>query len=249
MTLIAVCGDASTTTSFALAAMWPDDGVVLFEADPSGGDLAAWLDVPEVPGVGSAVAVAPSGSWPVIETQLQTVRGIRVLVAPIRASEASVAVREAAARLVPTMAALGMVTVVADCGRVVPGCVPSTVLDAGLIVVTVRQPSGSPRAAAARLDRVTELVDILCVADCEVVVVVVGEVPYTAAEIGFLLNGSTGRVPVLVLANDPAGASLAGGRDRPGRGFQRTALGRSAATAAHELGVRIAALRYVGVVV
>ena len=40
MTLLAVCGDASTTTAYALASMWPTTDVLLVEADGSGGDLA-----------------------------------------------------------------------------------------------------------------------------------------------------------------------------------------------------------------
>ena len=50
MTLLAVCGDAATTTAFALASTWPTPDVLLVEADASGGDLAAWLDIPEQPG-------------------------------------------------------------------------------------------------------------------------------------------------------------------------------------------------------
>ena len=70
MTLLAVCGDVSTTTAYALASMWPTTDVLLVEADASGGDLAAWLDIPEQPGVATAVTMAPTGSWPVIEAQV-----------------------------------------------------------------------------------------------------------------------------------------------------------------------------------
>ena len=100
MTLLAVCSDASTTTAYALAAMWPSPDALLMEADPSGGDLAAWLDLPEQPGVATAVTMAPTGSWPVIEAQVQQHGGLSVLVMPILAAEASVAAREAAARVV-----------------------------------------------------------------------------------------------------------------------------------------------------
>lgn len=244
MTLLAVCGDASSTTAYALAVGWPTREVLLMEADPSGGDLAAWLDVPEQPGVATAVASAPSGAWPVVQAQCQRHGELDVLVMPIRAGEAAVAAREAASRLAPTMSALAGLTAIADCGRTNPVGLSSVLTQAAMAVVTVRQPRTSPRAAGAALDRVGELIDALAARALPVVAVVVGEEPYRASEISDYLGGVV-PVPVLVLADDPVGAALVAGRDRIGRGFARTQLARTAAAAACELAVRLDSIRSV----
>jgi len=52
VSLIAVVGDTSTTTSLGIAAAWPiDEPCMVAEFDPAGGCLAAWLDVPRSPGL------------------------------------------------------------------------------------------------------------------------------------------------------------------------------------------------------
>jgi hypothetical protein len=247
MTLLAVCGDASTTTSFALASMWPTTDVLLVEVDGSGGDLAAWLDIPEQPGVATAVSMAPTGSWPVIEQQVQRHGSLSILPLALRAGEASVAAREAAVRLLPTLSALAGLTVIADCGFCHPSALSSAVTQAALVVVTIRQPSMSPRAAAAHLDRVGELVDALAARAMPTVAVVVGEEPYRASEIGDFLGGPSGRLPVLVIADDAMGAAAAAGRERVGRGFSRSHLAKTAAIVASELAVRLESVGSAGV--
>ena len=43
MAIVAVVGDTCTTTTVALASAWPlSSEALIVEADPSGGDLAAW---------------------------------------------------------------------------------------------------------------------------------------------------------------------------------------------------------------
>jgi hypothetical protein len=242
VTLLAVCGDASTTTALALGRLWPSPDRLVVEADPSGGDVAAWLDIPEQPGVASAVSLAPTGSWPIITEQIQTAGGVPVLVMPVRASEASIAARELAVRLVPTLSALDSVTVIADCGRCHPTTISPVVTQAALVAVSVRQPSASPRAAAAHLDRVGELVDALTARALPVVVLVVGDVPYRPTEIAQFL-GHGGDITVLSLADDAVGAGLLAGRDGLGKRFDRTRLGRTTATVAAELAVRLGSLR------
>ena len=191
MTLLAVCGDASTTTAFALARSWPADGVLLVEADPTGGDLAAWFDRPERPGVATAVSQASAGSWPQIASQLQPADGVDTLLMPIRSGEAEVAGREAGVRLAPTLAALDSVIAIADCGSVNPNAIPTMVSQASLVALTIRQPTTSARAAAAHLDRVSEVFDALRVRGVATVVVVIGEAPYRASEIAEFLAGTT----------------------------------------------------------
>ena len=247
MTLLAVCGDVSTTTAFALASMWPTPDVLLVEADASGGDLAAWLDIAEQPGVATAVTMAPTGSWPVIEAQIQRLGVLSVLAMPVRAGEAAVAAGEAAVRLLPTLSDLAGLTAIADCGFCHASHLSSVVTQAALVVVTIRQPLTSPRAAAAHLDRVGELVDALGSRALPTVAVVIGEVPYRAGEIGDFLGGSAGRLPVLVLADDAMGAAAVAGRDRVGRGFSRSHLARTAGAVAGELAVRLESLCSVAV--
>ena len=247
MTLLAVCGDASTTTAYALAAMWPTSNVLLVEADPTGGDLAAWLDVAEQPGVATAVTMAPTGSWPVIEAQVQHHGSLSVLVLPVRAGEASMATKEAATRLFPTLSALAGITAIADCGFCHPTALSPVVAQAAVVVVTIRQPATSSRAAAAHLDRVGELVDALASRVLPTVVAVIGEEPYRASEIGEFLGRSPDRLAVVVLADDPMGAAAVAGRERVGRGFARSHLARSAAIVANELAVRLDSLRSVEV--
>lgn len=242
MTLLAVCGDASTTTALALGWVWLSLDRLVIEADPSGGDIAAWLDVPEQPGVASAVSLAPTGSWPIIAEQVQTAGGVPVLVMPVRAGEASVAARELAVRLVPTLSALDSVTLIADCGRCNPTTLSPVVTQAALVAVSVRQPSSSPRAAAAHLDRVGELVDALTARALPVVVLVVGDVPYRPAEIAEFL-GRGRAITVLSMAEDAVGAGLLAGREGLGKRFDRTRLGRTTATVAAELAVRLGSLR------
>jgi hypothetical protein len=243
VTLLAVCGDASTTTALALGRLWRSPDRLVLEADPSGGDVAAWLDVPEQPGVASAVSLAPTGSWPIIAQQVQTAGGVPVLVMPVRASEASIAARELAVRLVPTLSALDSVTVIADCGRCHPTTISPVVTQAALVAVSVRQPSSSPRAAAAHLDRVGELVDALTARALPVVVLVVGDVPYRPAEIADFLGRGCGDISVLSLADDAVGAGLLAGRDGLGKRFERTRLGRTTTAVAAELAVRLGSLR------
>lgn len=250
MSLVAVVGDASTTTALALALCWPSGvEVLLAELDPSGGDLAGWLDVTEQPGVASAVAAAPTGSWPVVAEQVQTTpAGLRVLVAPLRAGEAMVAIREAATRLVPTLSALDAPVVVADCGRQHPNALSPVVTQAGLVVVGVRQPRTSARAAAVHLDRIGELIDALAARSIPTVAAVVGEEPYTATEIAGFLGGDTTPLTTVVLADDPTGAAMLAGRERLGRRAAKCRLLRSAAIAAAEVAVRLQAARSVPVV-
>jgi hypothetical protein len=114
------------------------------------------------------------------------------------------------------------------------------VTQAAVVAVTIRQPSTSPRAAAAQLDRARELVEALKARALPTVVVLIGEEPYRASEIAEFLGGQRAAIPVLVLADDPVVAAMVAGRTRVGRGFQRSHLGRSASAAASELAVRLA---------
>ena len=161
MSLVAVVGECSTTTAVALAATWPaGERVVVAELDPSGGSLAAWLDVPRSPNLSELVASAEAGSWPAIEAACQhTASGVDVLVARAR-RRGGAAVAAAIPTVVPVLAALDGVTVIADGGPV--GGVLTPVMGAAATVVLVhRQRARSAAAAAVALERLGHIVDLL----------------------------------------------------------------------------------------
>lgn len=238
MALIAVIGEACTTTSLALAAAWPDHRAVVAEFDTSGGDIAAWLDLPADPGMATVVASTPHGSLPTVQPHLRPGPGeCRVLTSPTRAAEAAAVVREAAVRVAPLLAVLDDFVAFADCGHQHPGDLSSVVGRAQLVLVTIRQASAPWRATAARLDRTSELVDALDRQGRAVSVAVVGDRPYEPAEVAAYLGGRQ----LLAIAEDPAAASMLKGGAVISRRFERSRLHRSALGAATQLSEILAA--------
>ena len=247
MSLVAVIGNASTTTALAIASSWPrGEEALLAELDPSGGDLAAWLDLSQEPGIASAVSAAPNGSWPSITEHIQTqAGGMQLLVAPIRALEASAAVREASARLVPTLSALDEPVVIADCGRQNASQLAPIVTQAGLVIVTVRQRRMSERSAAAELDRAAELIDALTARNVSVVGIIIGDEPYPFDEVAAYLAGDGQAVPMLPLAEDPIAAAIMAGRPSSERRLHKSRLLDTAVPAAAEIALRLRTARSV----
>ena len=147
MSLVAIAGDDATTTTLALAAAWPvSDDVLVIEADPRGGSLASWLDIPIAPSLSAVVTRATAGEWSVIERLSRlTPSGLRVIPAPVRAVEASRAVAEAAESIFPTLASVITPVVIADTGSYFgfaglgPGGVAPVVAQSTLTVVVHRQ--------------------------------------------------------------------------------------------------------------
>lgn len=213
MPIVAVTGDASTTTSVALAAAWTtDDDLVLVEADPSGGDVAAWFDMPVEPSLSSVVTRVLDGAWPDIErlTRLAD-NGLRVLPAPASLAEASQAVDEAARTVVPVFSTMRTPVVVADVGRHTP--LPNPFLSAAATIVVVhRQSTQSSRAAAVRLQRLIEHVDRAGRATSSVVVAVIGAEPFPIGEIERFLADGVGATPVVGLPVDDLAAAVFAGR-------------------------------------
>ena len=189
----------------------------------------------------SAVAAAPTGSWPVVSDHVQHAHGVDVLVAPGRAGDAEHAVNEAGTRLVPTFAALEDVTVIADCGRSHVAHLSPFVLHADLVLVTVRPPVSSDRAAAVHLDRHGELVDALAARGLPAIAMVVNGGLYNPAEVAAFLGEPAGPLPAFELADDPAGAMVIAGRAGSRRGVERSPLLRSASAAALTLAAQLAA--------
>lgn len=215
MTIVAVAGDVCTTTSVALASAWPvSDDVVLVEADPSGGDLAAWLDMPVAPSLSTVVTRVLDGAWPDVErlTRLAD-SGIRLLPAPVRAGEAGQAVAESARSLVPTLATLRSPVTIADTGRLQSS--PETHPFVGSAVVNIvvhRQASQSSRAAAVRLQRLAEQLEAFAATPSTLIVAIVGAAPFGIGEIETFLADSVGVNAIVGLPVDDLAAAVYGGR-------------------------------------
>ncbi|MEQ8437153.1 MAG: hypothetical protein RIB65_06640 [Ilumatobacter fluminis] len=213
MSIVAVTGDASTTTSVALAAAWASgDDLVLVEADPSGGDAAAWFDMPVEPSLSSVVTRVLDGAWPDIERLTRLAgNGLRVLPAPSSLAEATQAVDEAARTVVPVLSAMRTPVAIVDVGRHTP--LPNPFLGAAAITVVVhRQSTQSARAAAVRLQRLIEHVDRAGRSTSSVVVAVIGAEPFSIAEIERFLADGVGATPVVGLPVDELAAAVLAGR-------------------------------------
>ena len=215
MGIVAVAGDAGTTTAVALAAAWPASAdVIIVEADPSGGDLAAWFDLTATPSLSTVVTQVPDGAWPAVErlTRLAD-SGLRLIPAPSRSLEATQAVGEAGRSLAPTLATLRSPLTIADTGRLgpAPGSHPF-VVSAAVTVVVHRQSTQSSRAAAVRLQRLAEQLDSFTALPTAVVVAVVGAAPFDVGEIRSFLADSVGAVTIVGLPVDELTAAVFGGR-------------------------------------
>ncbi len=247
MTVVAVVGDAATTTSVALAAGWPRGGdAVILEADPSGGSLAAWLDTPTQPSL--ATIVANVGTDPgldrrsIMETFTTMTRnsesGIRFVANAVRSRSAHRAIEEAAVTVLPALAA-DVTTVIADVGTHQTGHAPSPALKlADVVVVVHRQSDASAAAATVRVERLTETVEELAHLDATFVLAVVGNTPFDPMEIGAFIEQSTpGRVSATVsIADDPlTAATIAGRAGVTSKRLRRLPLMRDAANLGAEL--------------
>lgn len=215
MAIVAVAGDACTTTTVALASAWPvAEDVIVVEADPSGGDLAAWLDMPASPSLSTVVTRVLDGSWPEVERHTRLAdSGLRVIPAPPRAGEAAQAVSESARSLVTTLATLRSPVVIADTGHL--PAAPATHPFVGSSAVTVlvhRQAAQSSRAAAVRLQRLADQIEALATLPAAIVVAVVGAVPFGIDEIESFLRDSVGEQAVIGLPVDDLAAAVFGGR-------------------------------------
>jgi MinD-like ATPase involved in chromosome partitioning or flagellar assembly len=233
MPIVAVAGDACTTTTVAVAATWPlSEETLIVEADPTGGDLAAWLDVAPVPSLSTVVTAVPDGSWGDIEryTRLSP-SGLRLIPAPARAGEAHQAVSESARAVVPTLAAMRMPVTIVDTGALLakPGLHPF-VGAAAVTVLVHRQSTQSAAAAAVRLQRLAEQAVELSELASVLIVAIVGSTPFEASEIAGLLRDSGVVCEVVPLPVDELAAAVYAGRTGVSpRRLERLPLTRDAA--------------------
>ena len=249
MGTIAVLGDHATTTTLAVAAMWTaEPAPIVIEADASGGSIAAWLGVPVNPSLSTIVAQTHAlDDEPLGGRRDALVRtssaGLRFVPAPVRSREAAQATTEATRSLLPGLAASDRPALV-DVGRFVPADgVPRPAVGARSIVVCHRQESASAGAAAVRLERLAESVEVLSRLDVPITVTLIGDDPYGGDEILYYLEGdeagqlSTGVRPSLItLPVDPLGAAVLAGRAGvSARRLRRLPLLRAAALLADHL--------------
>jgi hypothetical protein len=217
-----------TTSMLALAATWPDhQQLLLVEADPDGGSLAARTGLPSEPGL-TTLATIGRRSLPAGELDRHTQPlpgGLPVLVGPADADHAHRALHLVAERLATELHQQPDRDVVIDCGRLRTGS-PAAPLAAGAeLLVLVARP---------RLDELQHLrtaLPRLTAAGHRPVLLLVGERPYPPPEVAAVLG-----VPVLPsLPHDPAAADLlTGRRARAGR-LDRTPLLRAARAVADQL--------------
>jgi cellulose biosynthesis protein BcsQ len=261
VTIVAIAGDASTTTAVAIAAGWPthrDDDVVVLEADPNGGSLAAWLDTPAQPSLATIVANAGTDSGRSHRTVLDTAdtmtlrsdAGVRFIANAVRSRAAHRAVAESALVVVPALAGAPAV-VLADVGRHRVGDTPSPALRAADVVVVVhRQAAASAPAATVRIERLVESVEELARLDAAFVLAVIGRSPFDPFEIGQFVDHA---VPdtlghIAALSDDPlAAATLAGRSGVSAKRLRRLPLMRDAARLAGDLADLVASDRADGV--
>ena len=216
-----------TTLLQALALSWPGDRAVLVvEADPAGGDLAARLELPAVPGLVSLAAAGRRGlSGAVVLEHAQDVsERAGLLVGPPSSRQARAALDLLGERLVSAMDDVAGMDILIDCGRLDAASSAAALARAAELVVLVARPT------VAEVAHLAPRVEEMRGDGCRVVLVLVGEPGpgsrhlYPADEVA----ASVG-VPVLAtVADDPRTAAVLAGHRRGERVLARSELLRSA---------------------
>ena len=219
MALVALTGDCTTTTAVALAAAWPvSDQVLLLEADPRGGSLAGWFDLPLSPSLSTLVAAAHGSSaedgtasevdlTPLIRS---TPTGIWFVPAPFRSREATRAIAEARHHLFPRIFGDRSRVTIADLGEPIPGGdITDRIGSPDVTVICHRQDHSSPSAAAVRLERLREQLESAAAHALDVVVAIIGSEPFDCAQIAEHLDPELTWVEMAV---DPLAAAVHAGR-------------------------------------
>ena len=221
-----------TTTMLALAAVWPTARrLLLIEADPDGGDLAARAGLTSEPGLTSLAAAGRRALSAVeIDRHVQAISGgTEVVVAPPNAEQAARALVILGDRLPGLLAELTDRDVVVDCGRLRPHSPASALFDRADAALLVSRP---------RLDELQHLhtrVDQLASTAPRTELLLIGDEPYPADEVAGVLG-----LPILgVFPRDPAAADALTGLTRTGAGLRRSPLLRHAREIADALVERL----------
>jgi len=235
VTIVAVCEAggtaASTTTSLLLAATLPRAyPAFVAECDPSGGDIAAWAQLPAGPGWSSVVSGTDRNWSAIVDHTQELPSGLRVMTAPARPSQARAAVIEAASGFSTQISTLPEAVMIADCGRVELDA-PIWARASQLTLLLLRQAPVSAQATVARVDRTIEALEVLRSSSRQVGVVLIGGSPYPANEVSAVLG-----VELFgVLPEDAVGAGLVCGGWTVGKRAARSPLAKAAAP----LGARV----------
>lgn len=223
-----------TTAALAVAAMWPGpEKVVVVEADPAGGDLAARFALEPAPGLVSLSAAArrEHGTQIALEHSQQLPGGLPVIAAPPAAEQAVSALDLLTGDGMPLWANLAHdpeVVVIVDCGRLDPGSYAHRLVAAADIALLVARP------ALDECDRLAKSLDALAI-----------RAEATSTELGLVLSGpgferdqvqQSMRMRVWAqLPQDRKGAALLAGATGKRRHLASLALPKAARALAGEL--------------
>jgi hypothetical protein len=218
-----------STTALALAGFWPGARqTCLVEADPAGGDVRSWYQVPGEPGLAGLATEARHSNDPdlLAAHAAELPGGLRVVTAPEGPDQARAAVELLArdgAGLLRALSAANAVTLV-DLGRLDADSPATGILPHADVLLLLARPS---------LSEVTRLASRIETIKAQAregtrVALVLRERGYPPAEIETAL-----RTPVLAtLPRDESCAAVLAGRTSSRRGLAHTALARRA----HALG-------------
>lgn len=209
-----------TTATLALAATWPSErSLLLIEADPDGGVLAARLGMSSDPGLSSLAVAGRRGlGFRDVESHAQQVPGsdVSVLLAPPTAEHSRRALGLVGAELPATLQQSSVDDVLVDVGRLRPGAENSPLVEVADIVLVVTRPRVEElQQLPARLRALRPLGSRLGL-------LLMGERPYPPAEVAVALDCEV----VGVLPSDPRSASALSGSD--GGSLRRSGLLRAA---------------------
>lgn len=210
----------ATTAALLVAASWPvPRRALLVEADPAGGDVAAWFQLVPDPGLVSLVAAGRhdlgAATVPEHAQQLPGARTLDAVLAPASVEQVGAALAAARGRLAPALADLAT-DVVVDCGRLDPASPAVELATAADLLVWVVRPSvADVHHLAARIPAIRR--------SGPSAVLVVGEAPYRADEVAEAVGlAAVGTLP----RDDRAAASLRG--EASARHLERSGLLRAA---------------------
>lgn len=209
-----------TTTALALAVV--DDGLVV-ELDPSGGSIECWTGATGEPGLTRVASGLrrSAGRDAIVEHVVEAPRGLRAILAPTAGPFAESTVAMTRDRLAPALRDLNDRTVVLDGGRWSRSQPTAHRVAACDLVAIVCAPTVDGVEAARWL-----VEPLHAEVTGQLVVLLVGERPYPAAEVASAIGVPTAGA----LAWDPRGLASLLTRGT-GSGWARSPLARSARSA------------------
>lgn len=229
----------TTTALVAAGHVWPAERAVLVvEADPAGGDLAARYGLGPEPGLASLAAAGRRALAPeILAKHTQEAAGLSILLAPATGGPTRAALEVLGTSLGSTLARL-KADVLVDCGRLEHDSPALPLARAADLLVLIARPT------VAELPRVAARVAELAAEGLELGLILVGEASplrrdrYPAGEVAEVV-----RVRVLgTLADDGQGAGLLSGGPGSARALERSVLVRSARDVVEALLTRLRSL-------